>query len=294
MGIKNYLIEGVSGTGKTTVCEELLRRGFHAIHGDRELAYQGDPEAGIPTNGRTHEHHIWRVDKVKTLIANKDEAVTFFCGGSRNFSKFIDLFDGVFVLDIDPDTLNKRLDLRQEDDWGAKKSERDLIIRLHKTKEDIPKNGIVIDSTPPLAQVVDAILSHCDIAKTSPNQKLIEQAYTAFNCRNIDSALALMTENVSWPKASEGGRATGKEDIRAYWTRQWNEFDPEVKPVEIVDEDGGTTKVRVHKIVKNLSGEVLFDGEVIHVYTIANGLIERMDIEEIGGKSESPSAAFTR
>ena len=34
------LIEGLSGTGKTSVCDELQRRGYHAIHGDRELAYQ--------------------------------------------------------------------------------------------------------------------------------------------------------------------------------------------------------------------------------------------------------------
>jgi adenylate kinase len=27
MGIKNYLIEGVSGKGKTSVCKELQRRG---------------------------------------------------------------------------------------------------------------------------------------------------------------------------------------------------------------------------------------------------------------------------
>ena len=46
-------------------------------------------------------------------------------------------------------------------------------------------------------------------------QTLIEQAYSAFNKRNIDGALALMTEDVSWPKASEGGRVVGKEEIRA-------------------------------------------------------------------------------
>ena len=37
MGRRNYLIEGLSGTGKTSVCDELQRRGYHAIHGDREL-----------------------------------------------------------------------------------------------------------------------------------------------------------------------------------------------------------------------------------------------------------------
>ena len=158
MGIRNYLIEGVSGTGKTTVCNELQQRGYHAIHGDRELAYQGDPETGTRTDGATHEHHIWHVDKVKALVANQDEAVTFFCGGSRNFSKFIDLFDGVFVLEVDLDTLNQRLDARPENEWGGKKTERELITRLHQTKEDIPKNGIIIDATSPIEHVVDEII----------------------------------------------------------------------------------------------------------------------------------------
>jgi len=43
------------------------------------------------------------------------------------------------------------------------------------------------------------------------NRTLIEQAYSAFNKRNIDGALALMTEDVSWPKASEGGRVVGRK-----------------------------------------------------------------------------------
>jgi hypothetical protein len=47
---------------------------------------------------------------------------------------------------------------------------------------------------------------------------VIEQAYSAFNRRDIDGALALMTEDVSWPKASEGGRVVGKEEIRSYWS----------------------------------------------------------------------------
>ncbi len=158
MGIRNYLIEGVSCTGKTSVCKELQRRGYFAINGDCELAYQGDPKTGARTEGITHEHHIWDIDKVKALVASQGEAVTFFCGGSRNFSKFIDLFDGVFVLEVDLDTLNRRLDERPENEWGGKKTERELIIRLHQTKEDIPKNGIMIDATAPIEHVVDEII----------------------------------------------------------------------------------------------------------------------------------------
>lgn len=163
MGIKNYLIEGVSCTGKTTVCNELQRRGYHAIHGDRELAYQGDPKTGTPTDGATHENHIWHVDKVRALVANKEEEVTFFCGGSRNFSNFIDLFDGVFILEIDIDTLIRRLDQRPKDEFGGKEAERELIVRLHQTKEDLPKKGIRIDATAPIEQVVDEIVRQSQV-----------------------------------------------------------------------------------------------------------------------------------
>ena len=126
-------------------------------------------------------------------------------------------------------------------------------------------------------------------------QALIKRAYAAFNKRDIDSVLALMSENVSWPKASEGGRVVGKEEIRSYWTRQWKEFDPHVEPLEVIDQEGGTTHVKVHQLVKSLGGDVLSDGEVWHVYTIANGLLERMDLKESATTSDSaPSTAFAK
>ncbi len=162
MGRRNYLIEGLSGTGKTSVCDELQRRGYHAIHGDRELAYRGDPETGEPREGSGHEHHIWNVEKVKALVADKSEAATFFCGGSRNFSKFIDLFDEVFVLEVDLSTLHRRLDERPDEEWGGgKPTERDLIVQWHQTKGDVPENGVLIDATAPLGHVVDEILRRC-------------------------------------------------------------------------------------------------------------------------------------
>ncbi|MGB8355797.1 MAG: nuclear transport factor 2 family protein [Chthoniobacteraceae bacterium] len=126
-------------------------------------------------------------------------------------------------------------------------------------------------------------------------QMLIAEAYSAFNRRDIDGVLALMSGNVSWPKASEGGRAAGKEEIRAYWTRQWKEFDPHVEPVEVIDREGGKTDVKVRQLVKSLSGDVLSDTFVWHVYTITDGLIARMDIKERDPSSQqAPSAAFSK
>lgn len=120
---------------------------------------------------------------------------------------------------------------------------------------------------------------------------VIEQAYSAFNKRDIDGALTLMTEDVSWPKASEGGRVVGKEEIRAYWTRQWSEFDPHVEPLAITEEDGGRARVRVHQLVKSLAGDVLSDSEVIHVFTVKRGLIAAMDLGN-AGDTTGPTSAF--
>ena len=123
---------------------------------------------------------------------------------------------------------------------------------------------------------------------------LIENAYAAFNRRDIDGALALMTEDVSWPKASEGGRVVGKEQIRAYWTRQWREFDPHVEPLAITEEDGGRVRVRVHQLVKNLQGDALSDSEVLHVFTLSGGLIAAMDLGDEADSAGGPTAAFGR
>ena len=175
MGLRNYLIEGVSGAGKTTVAEELQRRGHHVIHGDRALAYLGDPETGEalewPSEGVKdmvrwrHERWIWEVSKVKSAIADQRYVRSFFCGGSRNHHHFICLFDGVFVLNIDTETLNLRLAGRLSDEFGGKPEERQLIARLHATEEDIPKNAVNIDATASVACVVQQILSKCEQAE---------------------------------------------------------------------------------------------------------------------------------
>jgi thymidylate kinase len=175
MGVKNYLIEGVSGTGKTSVAEELQRRGHHVLHGDRQLALRGDPLTGEPLSGPpaeallldpawVHAHHIWDENKVRALAADRHQPISFFCGGARNVPRFVALFDEVFVLEVDRDTLQRRLDARPEDEFGGRPDERALILRLHETRSDMPDGAVEIDATLPLDRVVDAILARCGAA----------------------------------------------------------------------------------------------------------------------------------
>jgi hypothetical protein len=115
----------------------------------------------------------------------------------------------------------------------------------------------------------------------TPLEQLIDQAYTAFNGRDIDAALSTMHADVQWPKAFEGGYVSGHQGIREYWTRQWSEINPRVEPVEIDERSDGTLEVTVHQLVKDLEGKVLFDGIVKHVYGIEDGLLRQMDIESV-------------
>lgn len=121
---------------------------------------------------------------------------------------------------------------------------------------------------------------------------IIEHAYAAFNTRDIDGALALMTQDVSWPKASEGGRVIGKREIRAYWTRQWSEFNPYVEPLAVIREEGGKVRVRVRQLVKSLRGEILSGTEALHVFTLSGGVISAMNLGEEANPAAGPSAAF--
>jgi hypothetical protein len=120
-------------------------------------------------------------------------------------------------------------------------------------------------------------------------QALFFQIYAAFNKRDIDGALAFMSEDVRWPKASEGGRIVGKQAIREYWTRQWMEFDPLVTVLDVVNRETGATDVKVHQLVKDRNGKILLDTELWHVYSFTDGLITRMEIKAGNGPTEWPA-----
>ena len=112
----------------------------------------------------------------------------------------------------------------------------------------------------------------------SPETRLLRAAYAAFNARDIDAALALMTPDVAWPRAFKGGFVRGPQEVRAYWTEQWSEIDPHVEPVGFHAEDTGHVLVEVHQVVRNLAGAVLADEHVGHRFTMAHGLIQAMEV----------------
>jgi hypothetical protein len=114
----------------------------------------------------------------------------------------------------------------------------------------------------------------------SRERDLLEFVYSAFNRREIDAILPKMHSDVEWPNGIEGGWVHGHEGVRAYWTRQWSMIDPHVEPLSVAAADDARVTVRVHQVVRHLTGVVLADRVVEHVYTISDGMIQRMEIRE--------------
>jgi hypothetical protein len=118
------------------------------------------------------------------------------------------------------------------------------------------------------------------VQSTEPIRDLITRTYAGFNARDIDGVLKVLHPDVDWPNGMEGGRVLGHAGVRDYWTRQWTLIDPHVEPTAIQTDASGLVIVDVHQVVRDLSGALLMDRMVQHVYTIEQGLITRMDIRE--------------
>jgi ketosteroid isomerase-like protein len=106
----------------------------------------------------------------------------------------------------------------------------------------------------------------------------IADAYIAFNRRDIDGALAAMHPDVEWENGMEGGFVRGHDEVRSYWTRQWQVLDPTVEPVAFAEDQTGRLVVTVHQLVRDRAGTLLVDQQVQHVYSLRDGLVCRMEI----------------
>jgi hypothetical protein len=109
---------------------------------------------------------------------------------------------------------------------------------------------------------------------------LFRKIYDAFNRRDVDAVLASMHPDVDWPNGMEGGRVHGREAVRQYWLRQWNQIDPRVEPLGFLTDPTGAVVVNVHQVVRDLSGNLLAERMVQHVYRVDQDLIRSMEIRE--------------
>jgi ketosteroid isomerase-like protein len=117
-----------------------------------------------------------------------------------------------------------------------------------------------------------------ELKAVSAEFELLQAVYAAFNRRDIEIVLAEMHPDVDWPNGMEGGRVLGKAAVRDYWKRQFEVLNPQVEPKSFTTEADGRIAVDVHQVVHDMSGKLLVDQMIQHVYQIQDGLIRSMEI----------------
>ena len=165
-------VTGIASSGKSEVCDELLKLGYEAHEGDDNLSYFYNNESGQVVNRPTsasertpewREQHTWKMSKEKLLeLKNKaKDKPIFVCGVAANENEYIDIFDKVFALMIDDRTMRHRIETRTRSDYGKNSHEMaDLIEWQKSTQEHYQKIGAqVIDATKPISEVVNEIVT---------------------------------------------------------------------------------------------------------------------------------------
>ncbi len=122
---------------------------------------------------------------------------------------------------------------------------------------------------------------------------VIRRAYEAFNAQDMEGALALLDPDVEWPNGIEGGFVRGREAVRDYWARQWQQYTPTVVPLTITATEDGRQVVEVHQVVRERkTGVVRVDRTVRQVFELRDGLVTRLVLQNTDGSPLPPSSAL--
>jgi dephospho-CoA kinase len=168
--MKNYLITGVAGTGKSTIAKELRQRGFAAYDTEEGFSYYVDKQTGERCTYPKQPSQEWydgheRVFDEKILMnllkKHADEPL-FICSITANQSKYYTEFDKIFLLSAPDDVITHRLGTRTNNYFGRNPLDLQRVIGRHQQFDDELKaiGAVTIDSTQPITGVADQILSN--------------------------------------------------------------------------------------------------------------------------------------
>jgi broad-specificity NMP kinase len=174
--MKKIYITGIAGTGKTTVSEELQKRGFYTISIDEtdDLCSWVDRETNEKVQGKAEltreftSKHQWvcDADYLKKLM-NVDEEIIFVLGITSNQSEYLDVFNTVLLLQCKPEVFLERLKNRTNNTFGKDKAIRDHMLDWYEGFETrlIAKGASPIDASLPIDKVVDEVIKQAFLDK---------------------------------------------------------------------------------------------------------------------------------
>ena len=140
----------MSGTGKSTVVNELVARGHRAIDADYgwcETAPDGE--------------WIWNEQKMQALLADGNAEVLFVAGCASNQRKFYEDFDLILLLSAPSQVMIERVATRQNNPFGRSFDQRKKIVSDLAEVEPLLRSGadVEIRTDRPLDEIVEEVLS---------------------------------------------------------------------------------------------------------------------------------------
>jgi shikimate kinase len=144
------LITGMSGVGKSSLLDELSRRGYRTVdtdHGDYHQSVDGES--------------LWREDRIAALLSS--DGPLFVQGTTRNQVVFYPLFDHIVLLSAPAEVLVDRLRSRTTNPYGKDPADVAETLGYLETVEPLLRQAATLEvvTTVPVEQVADIVVAHC-------------------------------------------------------------------------------------------------------------------------------------
>jgi shikimate kinase len=159
--MKRVLITGMSGTGKSSVIQELAARGYRAYDLDTpEWSQWVDAAASDALTPAEGKDWVWREDRVRRLLVTPADGMLFISGCAENMQSLFPLIDTVILLSAPVETIMERLTARSPGGYGGTAEERRKVGELISTIEPLLREAAhhEIDTRGPVPATVDEIL----------------------------------------------------------------------------------------------------------------------------------------
>lgn len=137
------LITGMSGVGKTTLLNELRRRGFRTVDTDYD-------DWELPGA-------VWDEPRMTTLLASHDTIAV--SGTAQNQGSFYDRFEHVVLLSAPLSVLLERVAIRTNNPYGKSEAQRAEIAEYVETVEPLLRAGatLELDGRRPVTDLADEV-----------------------------------------------------------------------------------------------------------------------------------------
>jgi broad-specificity NMP kinase len=141
--MKRILITGMSGTGKSSVIEELKRRNYEAVEteSDEWCEWKNVIAVGNLYEDTPQPDWVWREDKIQALLQQERQAPLFVSGCTSNQGKLYPLFDQVVLFSAPLEVMLQRIATRYNNPYGKRDNEREEIIRYTEVVEPLLRSG---------------------------------------------------------------------------------------------------------------------------------------------------------